>query len=48
MNVYEKFEPFSNRVKIKFKIGQRSSEITKVGCPNPKEKLRMSIEQYRN
>jgi hypothetical protein len=34
-------------VKIKFKSGFKFGDVQKIGKPNPKEKLRMSLDQYK-
>jgi hypothetical protein len=38
LNISENIEPFSDRIKIKFKNGFKFGEIQKTGKPNPKEK----------
>jgi hypothetical protein len=47
LNISENFEPFSDRVKIKFKSGFKFGDVQKTGKPNPKEKLRMTLDQYK-
>lgn len=38
LNISENIEPFSDRIRIKFKNGFKFGEILKTGKPNPKEK----------
>ena len=37
LNISDNIEPFSDRVKIKFKSGFKFGDVQKIGKPNPKE-----------